>query len=528
MHSWHNLRRRHASCDDRSSAKWSGWRGLQTRMTVSYVWMTVLLVLLIVMLGGLLLVSLFNIFGEEMELSLLQRAGAEYAYAASLQSDGLALNSRSTFEPGQAYTLLPPGNDVPGENERRGGSFSTPIAPYVYSSNPNLPVEGFALLIAPDGHIVASSYSARYPLHTSISTLLSSQKTKAVERALRGAAVYAKQLPYTLYVTVPVWGKNGRPIGVFYGEAQRDVIGGGNVLLFFQNEWFIPVGIILLALLITTPIGSLFGLLTTRGLVRRIRHLAETTTRFAQGDLEKRVQIRRQDELGQMEHDFNAMADQLVESAKRQQELTDQNARLAERTRLARELHDAISQDLFSLRMLAYGLEDALPEGSPFHTQVTTLEQTSGRVIHEMRALLLELRPAHLEQLGLVEALKALVAGYNERLEITIAAEIAPVSLPPEVEHTLLRISQEALSNAVRHAHATQISLTLEKIEQGVRLSIQDNGTGFAPEEGLQRHGLGLHSMRGRVQELQGVYTLASAPGQGTHVTVDLPQEVLL
>src|SRR5258706_14490862 len=100
--------------------------------------------------------------------------------------------------------------------------------------------------------------------------------------------------------------------------------------------------------------------------------------------------------------------------------------------RISRELHDAISQDLFSVRILAYGLQDALPEGSEVQTQAAALERTTSRIIHEMRTFLLELRPAHLEQLGLAEALKDLTASYGDRLEMTIIADNVPVSLEPE------------------------------------------------------------------------------------------------
>ncbi len=177
------------------------------------------------------------------------------------------------------------------------------------------------------------------------------------------------------------------------------------------------------------------------------------------------------------------------------------------------------------MRLLTYGLQDALPDDSEFHIQVAILKRTSSRMIHEMRALLLEMRPAHLEQLGLAEALRDLAASYGERLDITITADIAPVSLQPEAEHALLRVAQEALSNAVRHAHATRIALVLQPFEQRVRLTIQDNGTGFALDESLKQHGFGLNSMQERIHELHGLFTVQTAPGQTTEITAELPQK---
>lgn len=502
--------------------KWPGWRGLQTRMTISYVWMTVLLVLLIVLLAGLLLIFVINIWSEVADFSLGQKTGVQYAYTASLQSDGLKLNPHSTFQPGQAYTLLPPGNSVPGEKGQRTFLLDNLIIPYVASRNPTLSPAEFALLIAPDGRVVASSYPARYPANTPFA-LLFPQQVAPVAQALQGTSVYAKMQPEVFSIAATVWGKNAKPIGALYIQGQGSLIGSTDLLLFFRNAWGLVAGITFLVLLITTPIGGLFGLLTTRGLVRRIRHLAEATTNFAGGDYGQRVQVSRQDEVGKLEHHFNQMAGQLIESTNQQQELAGQNARLAERARISRELHDAISQDLFSLRLLAYGLQDALPAGSEFQTQVTTLERTTSRMISEMRALLLELRPTQLEQSGLAEALRDLAASYSERLAITVTTDIAPATLQPEAEHALLRVAQEALSNAVRHAHASQITLALTPVEQGVSLMVCDNGEGFAFEASQKQHGLGLGSMQERIHELHGTFSLQTAPGQGTEIRVHLP-----
>lgn len=502
--------------------RWTPLRGLQARMTFSYVWVTALFVLLLEILASFLFIILLNFNLETNDLALAERVGVQYAYAASLQSDGLVLNPRSTFQPGQPYSLAPPGGRVPGENARHTFGLINLTIPYVTERNPTEPLLAIALLVAPDGRVVASSYPTRYPGNTPFSLMLPHQSV-AVAQALHGNSIFAKTLPDTIYVAETIWGKQGQPIGALYIQAQQGSVGLTDVLQSAYTNWLPLTIIILLVLVVTTPIGSLFSLLTTRGLVRRIRHLAEVTTNFASGDYSQRVPVLRQDEVGQLEHHFDQMADQLVESINQQRELAAQNARLAERTRISRELHDAISQDLFSLRLLAYGLQDALPEESDVQTQAATLERTTSRMIREMRALLLELRPAHLEQLGLAEALNDLAASYGERLEMTVTADIAPVSLPPEAEHTLLRVAQEALSNAVRHAHATRITLSLTQVEQGVDLAIRDNGEGFELDESQKQYGLGLNSMQERVRELHGTFTLHTSPGQGTEITVHLP-----
>ena len=504
--------------------QWLTFHSLQTRMTFSYVWVTALFVILVEILAGFLSIIVINQLQDTSDLALAERVAIQYAYAASLQSDGLVLNPRSTFQPGQPYSLVSLGQRVPGENARRTNGLLNQTIPYVNERNPAHPPDAIVMLIAPDGRITASSFPARYPAGALFSSLFPRQSV-AVAQAMRGVSVYAKALPDTVYIAETVWGKHGQPIGVFYGQAPEEPLGFYNVIQFVSTDWRLLTIIVLLVLVVTTPIGSLFSLLTTRGLVRRIRRLAQATTNFAGGNYSQHVPVLRQDEVGQLEHHFNLMADQLAESSSRQQELAGQNARLAERTRISRELHDAISQDLFSLRMLAYGLEDALPEGSEVHTQVATLERITSRMIREMRTLLLELRPTHLEQHGLAEALEDLAASYGERLEITVESTIAPVSLPAETEHALLRIAQEALSNAVRHAQATHITLTLAELEGGVSLAIRDNGAGFVWDGSQKQHGLGLNSMQERIDELHGTFTLLTAPGQGTEITVFLPRK---
>jgi signal transduction histidine kinase len=140
-----------------------------------------------------------------------------------------------------------------------------------------------------------------------------------------------------------------------------------------------------------------------------------------------------------------------------------------------------------------------------------------------MRALLLEMRPTSLERLGLAEALKELATSYSDRVGVTMTTEITEHSLTAEVEHTLFRIAQEALSNAVRHARATMITLRLVPQVDTVTLTIEDNGKGFSMEETNVQHGLGLRLMQERVQDLQGSFSLESSLDQGTCIKVCLP-----
>lgn len=284
--------------------------------------------------------------------------------------------------------------------------------------------------------------------------------------------------------------------------------------------------VMLMVTLIVAPlVGGFFGTRATRDLVRRVQDLIRATKQVTEGDYLQRVAVTESDEIGQLEQQFNGMAEQLAESVTRQRELAGQKARLAERTRLARELHDAISQDLFSLSTLTAGLQAALPADSPLQSQAATLEQTARNMRREMRALLLELRPTRLEQLGLTESLQEMAAAYRTRLGIQVTANIEPVNLPPEREETLLRIAQESVSNAVRHAGASRITLVLKPSAGEVELSIIDDGSGFDLERSKGSHGLGLRLMQERVQEAGGTLHLHTAPGEGTSIAVRLRPE---
>ena len=284
----------------------------------------------------------------------------------------------------------------------------------------------------------------------------------------------------------------------------------------------VAVGLVMVLLtLIAAPlVGGWFGTIATRDLVRRIQELVSATKQVTEGNYLQRVRVTENDEIGQLEQHFNEMAEQLAESVTRQRELAGQAARLAERTRLSRELHDAISQDLFSLSTLTAGLQTAFPTDSPLQSQIATLAHTARNMQREMRALLLELRPTQLEELGLTESLQALAAAYRTRLGMEITTQLEPVCVPPEREETLLRIAQEAVSNAVRHAGATSITLVLQPLTEEVELRITDDGRGFDLEHPRDSHGLGLRLMQERVQEAGGAFQLHTAPGEGTRIVV--------
>jgi signal transduction histidine kinase len=292
---------------------------------------------------------------------------------------------------------------------------------------------------------------------------------------------------------------------------------------FAQVRPLLIAGGVVLALVI--PVGTVFGLLSTRRVIHRIKRLAEVTGTVAGGDFHPRVPVSGGDEIGQLEDAFNRMTGQMGAAVDAERVRAGADARQAERARIARELHDSISQDLFSLSLLAAGLNKALHGDPALRPEVTAMERTAARTMREMQALLLELRPIALEDAGLVPAVTELCQAYQERLAIKVTAELGEVSLGPAGEHAVLRIVQEALGNAARHGAPETILVRLSQRDGSVTVEVRDDGRGFDPGGVAERHGMGLTLMRERVTELRGELQLDAAPGEGAAVMVRLPAE---
>ena len=499
----------------------SHWTSLRARMTISYVAVTVgtvfTFLLLVALASGA--VSAFSPGADALSgdfFAALRHQAQTYAQIAGYQAQGMVLNPDTNFVPGQAHTIAVAYQDT--QNNQ------AVLAPYISAASPDPTSVTIALLVAPDGRVVASSYPSRYPTDMPVSALTATQ-TRAIDQALAGRASTGTENfpPITLgYAAEPVWSQTHQLVGAIFlqvpGPAQESIF----------SRLLGTLSRVALLLLIVTPIGVFFGWIATRGLIGRVRRLVVATTSFADGDYSQRVASTYHDEIGQLERQFNQMAEQLAENTARRQQLAEQNARLEERSRISRELHDAVSQDLFSLRMLSDGMQQAARAGSSaadLRPQITVLEQTTSNMTREMRALLLELRPTSLEHLDLAGALRELARAYSTRLGITVTADLRPVALDVKTQHALLRIAQEALANASRHSGATLIALGLASDGDTARMTIRDNGEGLGAHDGVGRHGLGIRIMRERVEELGGTFELTTAPSEGTCIAVVVPRE---
>jgi signal transduction histidine kinase len=204
-------------------------------------------------------------------------------------------------------------------------------------------------------------------------------------------------------------------------------------------------------------------------------------------------------------------------------------AALEERSRLARELHDSVTQALFSMTMHTRAAEMAIerertdPDGAMAQNLRALGELTRG-ALAEMRALIFELRPRALQEEGLVAALRKQAAAIaaREGLRVEVEAPEARVPLAPVIEEHLYRLAQEALHNVVKHACASRVLVRVEVGSQDLRLEVRDDGVGFDPQA-VPAGRLGLHTMAERSHQLGGNIEIQSCPGQGTSVRVVMP-----
>jgi PAS domain S-box-containing protein len=199
-----------------------------------------------------------------------------------------------------------------------------------------------------------------------------------------------------------------------------------------------------------------------------------------------------------------------------------------ERAHLARELHDSVTQALFSMTLVSRSVELLLDRDPALaRAQLSQLRDLQREALAEMRALIFELRPGNLEQDGLTHALRTHAAALQGRIGLPIVVESTlDGRLPLPIEEVLYRISQEALHNVVKHAGAKQVRLEVGRTAAGVRLRIADDGKGFDPEQVADGH-LGLAGMRVRADKVGARFTCRSQPGQGTTIEVVVPNAAI-
>jgi NarL family two-component system sensor histidine kinase LiaS len=296
-------------------------------------------------------------------------------------------------------------------------------------------------------------------------------------------------------------------------------------------------GVSIVLFLLVSVAGAVLTWWITRSLKRRMWDAGDMAERIAQGDLAARIPVDRDDELGILEEKLNRMAGHLEQAARELESLNEQNRKLEgearrgvaleERARIARDLHDTVNQMLFALSLrVAAVAKDAAQRGPGFEklaSELSALEDLARQAHAETRGIILQIRPASLEQQGLAAALAEWVKGqaWNERWELASSIDES-IRLRGDAAQELFRIAQESLHNVAKHARAGLVGVTLARDGDTIILRVTDNGAGFDPHVGVRPTSTGLIGMQERMRALGGTFRVKSSPGGGTEVEARL------
>ncbi|MFC7439818.1 sensor histidine kinase [Laceyella putida] len=307
--------------------------------------------------------------------------------------------------------------------------------------------------------------------------------------------------------------------------------------LGWQTLWtakLFNIPILVVFAMLVVFVGTFSGFPFGYAIKRRLEGLIEATLRFERGNFSYRLPALGEDEIGLVAIHLNQMAERIEKQVASLQKLSTEKAEWEERQkqaviseerqRLARELHDAVSQQLFAISLMSSAIKETLSGGAePIHQQIALIEKMAGIAQNEMRALLLHLRPVTLEGKGLKEGLEELLEEFKAKHPVDIHWEVGSLpSLPKGVEDHLFRIVQEGLSNVFRHAQATSVTVRLVARNRHVHLRIIDNGVGFDMSK-LKASSYGLQSIQERASEIGGIAEVVSLPDKGTQVEVKVP-----
>ncbi|WP_026691755.1 sensor histidine kinase [Alteribacter aurantiacus] len=239
-------------------------------------------------------------------------------------------------------------------------------------------------------------------------------------------------------------------------------------------------------------------------------------------------------EMKDLERSLTALEQKIMEQTKAAQRLVTEHAKerekslqevvAEERTRLARELHDSVSQQLFAASMMMATInETSPPEDDTMKKQLTMIGRMIEQSQLEMRALLLHLRPIALKNKTLEEGVKELLSELKEKVPLQIQVKAEPLELEKGVEDHLFRILQEAVSNILRHSKAEKMTVLCVSRDEYVILRITDNGIGFSVDDAIERSSYGLTNMKERAEAIGGAFKIVSVEGEGTYYEVKVP-----
>lgn len=311
-------------------------------------------------------------------------------------------------------------------------------------------------------------------------------------------------------------------------------------IIFYSPPYFILLGIIsCLGILSALTFAIWAGYPLGRYLKRSLQSIADAADAFTRGKLDYRLKVEGSDEVSQVGLQYNQMADRIEKQVGSLQRLVNENtllvqqaeqaASLDERRKLARDLHDAVSQQLFAVSMTMAALPrlmDTQPEQAKVH--LLQVEEMVTMAQQELRALIMHLRPVTLDGHSLKEGVDQLLAELTQKYpDLQLEWEIkVEAILEQGIEDHLFRVIQEAISNVLRHAKATHFTLKLLQKQERLLLTLEDNGIGFISSN-TKKSSYGISTMRERIEDIGGRFDLISFPTTGTRIEIRVPiQEI--
>jgi signal transduction histidine kinase len=267
--------------------------------------------------------------------------------------------------------------------------------------------------------------------------------------------------------------------------------------------------------------------------LRPLQALESAAANVARGDFDTRVQpsLLADRDVTQVGATINLLLNGLAADRARTRQLAAEIVGAGDRERayIARELHDSVAQTLAALVMQLGAAARDFP-APQLAARFATIKQLGADALEEVRMLAHTMHPPVLDDLGLAAALSHLARQQSHGAQLSIVVEapdpVGAAELPPSIASVLYRIAQEALANAVRHAHATAVRVSLSTNARDATLEVADDGEGFDVAEAYARRpGMGLFTMRERVALLEGRFAITSERGAGTRVIATLPLE---
>lgn len=323
-------------------------------------------------------------------------------------------------------------------------------------------------------------------------------------------------------------GIEGAVHGMALGMSQVHQVKIGRLLEASDRKMQLIVAFYLAFVLIGGALIAAGSTVFSRTIASPLRRLAAATQDLAAGDLKRRVPVTSRDEIGQLSHSFNAMAERLQEHERRMQSL----AVVEERERLAREMHDGLAQSLGYLLLKVRSAAELM--GSPSSPRAAAAlaeaEKITAEAFREVRQSIFGLRTMVTRSLGLVPTLAEYLHDFSQQSGVAVDLRLGDEGrfrLSPDQEVQLIRIIQEALANVWKHAEARHASVSLEATPEGLEVTIADDGCGFDPAEvrARGRGCFGLQTMEERAAAVGGALRVESAPGKGTRVVARFPVE---